>query len=81
MEGWDGMAIDIYAGVRYGASYSAKSWSLPCSSKENSRLYKKFKDLKTKYEDDDTNLIQLDKGKLYHNEVIIDEFNLENQIF
>lgn len=58
-----------------------KSEQTPLTSKENSRLYKKFKDLKTKYEDDDTNLIQLDKGKLYHNEIIIDEFNLENQIF
>ena len=58
-----------------------KSEQTPLTSKENSRLYEAFKVLRERYKDDNTNVIKLDKGKLYQNDVVVDEFKLENQIF
>ena len=51
------------------------------TSKENRRLYDKMKKLKEDHEDDEDAVIKLEKGKLYLNGVIVDEFNLSNQIF
>ena len=58
-----------------------KSEQTPLTNKENSRLYEVFKELRTRHEGDEANVIKLMKGKLYQNEVVVDEFNLENQIF
>ena len=58
-----------------------KSEQTPLTNREISRLYGEFKKLREQHDGDDTNIIKLEKGKLYHNEVVVDEFNLENQIF
>ena len=58
-----------------------KSEQTPLTNRESSRLYGEFKKLREEHDGDETNIIRLEKGKLFHNEVVVDEFNLENQIF
>lgn len=46
--------------------------------KENLRIRKKKYELIDKYKDDEIKIL---KGKLYHNNSVVDQFNLSNQIF
>ena len=48
------------------------------SRKENDRLRKKRYDLSLANRDDE---LKIEKGKLYHNGIVIDKFDLNNQIF
>ena len=48
------------------------------SRKENNRLRKKKSDLHKAYAED---VIKILKGKLYHNDMIVDQFDLSNQLF
>ena len=48
------------------------------SRKENNRLRKKKSDLSKTFKDD---VIKIEKGKLYHNNMIVDQFDLSNQLF
>ena len=54
---------------------------IPLTRKENSRIYNEFKKLRETHKDNHRNRLQLDKGKLYLNDNVVDEFNLINQIF
>ena len=58
-----------------------KSGQTPLTRKENSRLYWELKKLIATHKDDRNNRVRLDKGKLYLNNNVVDEFNLANQIF
>ena len=58
-----------------------KSEQTPLTRKENSRLYDQFKKLRETHKDNAENRIRLEKGKLYMNNDVVDEFNLANQIF
>lgn len=58
-----------------------RSEQTPLTSKENTRLFKKFKSLRDQHVDNGDIIIKLEKGKLLQNGVLIDEFNLANQIF
>ena len=53
----------------------------PMTHKENTRLYGEFKKLRDLHQEDETTIIKLEKGKLYENDEIMDEFNLTNQNF
>ena len=46
--------------------------------KENNRLRKKRSDLKIDHVNDE---IKISKGKLYHNNIVVDQFDLSNQLF
>ena len=48
------------------------------SRKENNRLRKKKSDLIRNHANDD---IKIAKGKLYHNNMVVDQFDLSNQLF
>ena len=50
----------------------------PLTNKENNRLRAKARDIRIANPND---TVKIDKGKLYHNDTLIDEFNLANQIF
>lgn len=56
-----------------------KSEQPPMTDKENNRLYSEFKKLCDLHKGDNGMVIKLIKGKLYKNDVVIDEFNLTNQ--
>ena len=58
-----------------------KSEQTPLTRKENSRLYGEFKKLQTTHKDDDTKIVKLEKGKLYLDGEVVDEFSLTNQLF
>ena len=58
-----------------------KNDQTPLTRKENSRLYGEFKKLIETHNGDRNNRVRLDKGKLYLNNNVVDEFNLANQIF
>jgi uncharacterized metal-binding protein YceD (DUF177 family) len=44
-------------------------------------LYEETKKLRAEHEGDENTVIKLEKGKLYLNDRVVDEFNLANQIF
>ena len=48
------------------------------SRRENNRLRKRKSDLKRMHINDD---IKISKGKLYHNEMIVDQFDISHQLF
>ena len=48
------------------------------SRKENASLRKKRYDLSQENRDDN---FKIEKGKLYHNDIVVDKFDLNNQIF
>ena len=50
----------------------------PLTNKENNRLRVKARNIRTTNPDD---TVKIDKGKLYQNDVVVDEFNLANQLF
>ena len=50
----------------------------PLTNKENNRLRVKAREIRNANPDD---IVKIDKGKLYHNNIVVDEFNLANQIF
>ena len=50
----------------------------PLTNKENNRLRDKARTIKNNNPND---TIKIDKGKLYHNNNVVDSFNLANQIF
>ena len=58
-----------------------KSEQTPLTRKENSRLWGEFKRLQESHRDDVTKRIKLEKGKLYLNDDVVDEFSLTNQLF
>ena len=51
------------------------------TNKENSRLFSEFNKLRERHDSDEDTLIKLEKGKLYNNGIVMDEFNLNHQIF
>ena len=58
-----------------------KNEQTPLTRKENSRIYGEFKKLKELHEADESQKVKLEKGKLYLNDEVVDEFNLSNQLF
>ena len=44
-------------------------------------MYGEFKKLLDQHVDDNDTVVKLEKGKLLINDVVVDEFNLMNQIF
>ena len=58
-----------------------KNEQTPLTRKENSRLYQEFKKLQEAHQINADNRVRLEKGKLYLNNTVVDEFNLANQIF
>ena len=58
-----------------------KSEQTPLTRKENSRIYGEFKKLKDTHEADESQKVKLEKGKLYLNDEVVDEFSLLNQLF
>ena len=58
-----------------------KSEQTPLTRKENSRIYGEFKKLQETHKEDDTKIVKLEKGKLYLNGDVVDEFSLTNQLF
>ena len=58
-----------------------RSEQTPLTSKENLRMYGEFKKLRDQHVDDNDTVVKLEKGKLLINDVVVDEFNLMNQIF
>ena len=58
-----------------------KSEQTPLNRKENSRLYQAFKQLQNTHEEDESQKVKLERGKLYLNDEIVDEFSLTNQLF
>ena len=58
-----------------------KSEQSPLTRKENSRLYGEFKKLQETHKNDATKTVKLERGKLYLNDDVVDEFSLTNQLF
>ena len=58
-----------------------KSEQTPLTRKENSRLYGELKNLQETHRDDANMKVVLEKGKLYLNAEVVDEFSLSNQLF
>ena len=58
-----------------------RSEQTPLTNRENSRLYGEYKKRRDEHSEDRDTVIKLEKGKLYLNGVVVDEFNLINQIF
>ena len=58
-----------------------KSEQTPLTRKENSRLYGEFKKLQETHKDDENMKVVLQKGKLYLNDEVVDEYSLSNQLF
>ena len=58
-----------------------KNEQTPLTRKENSRLFGEFKKLQETHKDDETKIVKLEKGKLYFNGEVVDEFSLTNQLF
>jgi hypothetical protein len=58
-----------------------KNEQTPLTRKENSRIYGEFKKLQQTHEGDETKQVKLERGKLYLNGDVVDEFSLTNQLF
>ena len=59
-----------------------KNEDTPMQKKENDRLYNKMRELRNAEDPDNpVNMYKIKSGKLFKNDEVIDNFNLENQIF
>ena len=59
-----------------------KNEDTPMQKKENDRLYSKMRELRNAEDPDNpVNTYKIKSGKLLKNDEVIDNFNLENQIF
>ena len=64
--------VDTKIYIKYDEPYHSR--------KENNRLRKKRYDL-SKDERYHNDVIKIEKGKLYHNGMVVDQFDLANQLF